>query len=52
MLNDGSGALDYAPHLLLVPLVCVVLAVFSFVLIAEALARRGDVRLRRSWLDI
>jgi peptide/nickel transport system permease protein len=52
MLAEGQGALDYAPHLLLVPLACVVLAVFSFVLIAEAIARRGDVHLRRSWLDI
>jgi peptide/nickel transport system permease protein len=52
MLAEGALALDYAPHLLLIPLACVVLAVFSFVLIAEALARRGDVRLRRSWLDI
>jgi hypothetical protein len=28
-----------------------VLTVLSFVLLAEALARRGQVSLRRSWLD-
>jgi ABC-type dipeptide/oligopeptide/nickel transport system permease subunit len=52
MLAEGETSLDYAPHLLLLPLGCVVLAVFSFVLIAEAVARRGGVSLRRSWLDI
>ena len=52
MLADGQDSLDYAPHLLLVPLVCVVVTVFSFVLIGEALSRRGAVSLRRSWLDI
>ena len=52
MLASGAGALDYAPHLLLVPLALVVLTVFSFVLIGEALARRGALSLRRSWLDI
>jgi oligopeptide transport system permease protein len=52
MLAEGQDSLDLTPHLLLVPLVCVVLTVFSFVLIGEALSRRGSVSLRRSWLDI
>ncbi|HEY7196013.1 MAG TPA: ABC transporter permease [Gaiellaceae bacterium] len=52
MLADGQDALDFAPHLLIVPLLCVVLTVMSFVLIGEALARRGSVKLRGSWLDI
>jgi ABC-type dipeptide/oligopeptide/nickel transport system permease subunit len=52
MLADGQDSLDFAPHLLLVPLTCVVLTVFSFVLIGESLSRRGSVSLRRSWLDI
>ncbi len=52
MLAEGQGAIDYAPHLLIVPLACVVLIVFGFVLIGESLSRRGAVSLQRSWLDI
>jgi ABC-type dipeptide/oligopeptide/nickel transport system permease subunit len=52
MLAEGQGAIDYAPHLLIVPLLCVVVTVFGFVLIGEALSRRGAVSLQRSWLDI
>lgn len=52
MLAEGQGAIDYAPHLLIVPLLCVVFTVFGFVLIGEALSRRGAVSLQRSWLDI
>jgi peptide/nickel transport system permease protein len=52
MLADGQVAVDYAPHVLLIPLACVVLTVFSFVLIGESLARRGAGAQRRSWLDI
>ena len=37
MLAEGQGAIDYAPHLLIVPLACVVLIVFGFVLIGESL---------------
>jgi peptide/nickel transport system permease protein len=51
MLEQGQDAFQYAPQMLLVPLVCIVLTVLSFVLLAEALARRGQVSLRRSWLD-
>jgi peptide/nickel transport system permease protein len=52
MLADGQVAVDYAPHVLLIPLACVVITVFSFVLVGESLARRGADSLRRSWLDI
>ena len=52
MLADGQAAIDYAPHLVVVPLAFVVLTVFAFVLIGEALSRRGAASLRRSWLDI
>jgi ABC-type dipeptide/oligopeptide/nickel transport system permease subunit len=52
MLADGQVAVDYAPHVLLIPLACVVVTVFSFVLVGESLARRGADSLRRSWLDI
>lgn len=52
MLAEGQSALDFAPHLLFVPLTFVCLTVFSFVLIGEGIARRGGVSLRRSWLDI
>ena len=51
MLEEGQDAFQYAPQMLLVPLVCIVLTVLSFVLLAEGLARRGQVSLRRSWLD-
>jgi ABC-type dipeptide/oligopeptide/nickel transport system permease subunit len=51
MLEEGQDAFQYAPQMLLVPLACIVLTVLSFVLLAEALARRGQVSLRRSWLD-
>ncbi len=52
MLAEGQDAIDYAPHLLLTPLLCIVLTVFAFVLIGHTLAQRGSVSLRGSWLDI
>ena len=52
MVFEGQDAIEYAPHLLLVPLGCIVLCVLAFVLIGDGLSRRGSVRLRRSWLDI
>lgn len=52
MLQDGSVAIDYSPHLLLVPLVLVALVVASFVLIAEGLNRLNPLSERKSWLDI
>lgn len=50
MLAEGQDALSFAPHALLVPLACVVLTVLAFILIGEALARRGQPP-RASWLD-
>jgi oligopeptide transport system permease protein len=52
MVFEGQDAIEYAPHLLLVPLACIVLCVLAFVLIGDGLSRRGASRLRRSWLDI
>jgi peptide/nickel transport system permease protein len=52
MVFEGQDAIEYAPHLLLVPLACIVLTVLAFVLIGDGLSRRGAVRLRKSWLDI
>jgi peptide/nickel transport system permease protein len=52
MVFEGQDAIEYAPHLLLVPLACIVACVLAFVLIGDGLSRRGSVRLRRSWLDI
>lgn len=52
MINDGQNALQYAPHEVLEPLVCIVLTVLAFVLIGDGIARRGAASLRRSWLDI
>jgi peptide/nickel transport system permease protein len=51
MVFEGQDALEYAPHLLLVPLAAIVLTVLGFVLVGEGLSRRGSVSLRRSWLD-
>jgi oligopeptide transport system permease protein len=52
MVFEGQQALEYAPHLVLVPLVPIVLCVLSFVLIGDGLSRRGSVSLRRSWLEV
>jgi ABC-type dipeptide/oligopeptide/nickel transport system permease subunit len=52
MVYEGQDAIEYAPHLLLVPLGLIVLTVLAFVLIGDGLSRRGAVSLRRSWLDI
>lgn len=52
MVFEGQDAIEYAPHLLLVPLGFIVACVLAFVLIGDGLSRRGSVRLRRSWLDI
>jgi peptide/nickel transport system permease protein len=52
MVNDGQNALQYMPHEVLEPLICIILTVLAFVLIGEGIARRGAVSLRRSWLDI
>lgn len=52
LLQSGSAAIDYAPHLLLVPLALTVATVLSFVLIAEGVNRRNSLSERHSWLDI
>jgi ABC-type dipeptide/oligopeptide/nickel transport system permease subunit len=52
MVYEGQQALEYAPHLVLVPLAPIVLTVLAFVLIGEGLSRRGSVSLRRSWLEV
>jgi peptide/nickel transport system permease protein len=52
MINDGQNALQYAPHEVVEPLICIVLTVLAFVLIGDGIARRGSISLRRSWLDI
>ena len=52
LLQSGSDAIDYAPHMLLVPLTLTVATVMAFVLIAEGLNRRNPLSERRSWLGI
>lgn len=52
LLQSGSEAIDYAPHMLLAPLTLTVATVMSFVLIAEGLNRRNPLSERRSWLGI
>lgn len=52
LLQNGSAAIDYAPHMLLVPLTLTVATVLSFVLIAEGINRRNSLSERHSWLDI
>ncbi len=52
MLQEGSASIDFAPHLLVIPLILTILAVMSFVLIAEGMNRLNPLSERRSWLDI
>lgn len=52
LLQSGSEAIDYAPHMLLVPLTLTIMTVLSFVLIAEGINRRNSLSERHSWLDI
>jgi peptide/nickel transport system permease protein len=52
MLESGQQALQFAPHEVLAPLVCIVLTVLAFVLIGDGISRRGAVSLRKSWLAI
>ncbi|MUL82233.1 MULTISPECIES: ABC transporter permease [unclassified Mycolicibacterium] len=52
LLQSGSAAIDFAPHLLLVPLTLTIATVLSIVLIAEGVNRRNSLSERRSWLDI
>lgn len=52
MVADGSRSLDYAPHVLVAPLVLTIATVLSFVLIAEGMNRRNPLSERRSWLTV
>ncbi|MEU3191618.1 ABC transporter permease [Streptomyces sp. NPDC006992] len=52
LLNEGAHALEFAPRLLLVPLVLVVALVLAFVLIGEGVSRMAPESERRSWLKI
>jgi peptide/nickel transport system permease protein len=52
MLEQGEGALQFAPHLVVEPLVFIVLTVFAFMLIGEGLTSRDPSRGAKSWLDV
>lgn len=51
MLETGEDALSYAPHLVVVPLVAIVLTVLAFMLISEGLTNRDAGRTEKTWLD-
>jgi peptide/nickel transport system permease protein len=50
MISDGQSALSYAPLLLLVPAVAILLITMSFLLIGEGLKARNPDLKRVSWL--
>ncbi len=50
MISDGQNAISYAPHLLLVPAVAILLITMSFLLIGEGLKARNPDLARVSWL--
>jgi ABC-type dipeptide/oligopeptide/nickel transport system permease subunit len=50
MISDGQDAISYAPHLLLVPAVAILLLTMSFLLIGEGLKARNPDLARVSWL--
>lgn len=50
MISDGQNALSYAPQLLLVPAVAILLITLSFLLIGEGLKARNPDLARVSWL--
>ena len=52
MLQQSQGALSYAPRLLVLPLVCIVVTVMSFTLIGRALNQRNGARSRARWFDM
>lgn len=52
MLQQSQGAISYAPRLLLLPLLCIVVTVMSFTLIGRALGQRSGVRRRAQWFDM
>ncbi|MGH9303222.1 MAG: ABC transporter permease [Acidimicrobiales bacterium] len=51
MLEQGENALQFAPHLVVEPLIFIVLTVFSFMLIGEGLTNRDPARSTKTWLD-
>jgi ABC-type dipeptide/oligopeptide/nickel transport system permease subunit len=51
MLSEGAQSMTFAPQTLIVPLVAVIVAVLTFVLIGEGLGRRGTPKERISWLS-
>jgi peptide/nickel transport system permease protein len=52
MLQTGQDSLQFAPHEVLEPLICIVATVLAFVLVGDGVSRRGGVSLRKSWLAI
>jgi ABC-type dipeptide/oligopeptide/nickel transport system permease subunit len=50
MISDGQTAISYAPHLLLVPAIAILLITMSFLLIGEGLKARNPDLARVSWL--
>lgn len=50
MIADGQDAISYAPHLLLVPAVGILLLTMAFLLIGEGLKARNPELARVSWL--
>jgi ABC-type dipeptide/oligopeptide/nickel transport system permease subunit len=50
MISDGQDAISYAPHLLLVPAVAILLITLSFLLLGEGLKARNPDLARVSWL--
>jgi ABC-type dipeptide/oligopeptide/nickel transport system permease subunit len=50
MISDGQTAISYAPHLLLVPAVAILLITMSFLLIGEGLKAANPDLARVSWL--
>ncbi|MGH9169427.1 MAG: ABC transporter permease [Acidimicrobiales bacterium] len=51
MLEEGDTAMQFAPHLVVEPLIFIVLTVLAFMLIGEGLTRRDPAREGKTWLD-
>ncbi len=52
MLEEGQGALQFSPHLVVEPLIFIVLTVLAFMLIGEGLTSRDPAGKGKSWLDM
>lgn len=50
MISDGQDAISYAPHLLLVPAVGILLLTMAFLPVGEGLKARNPDLARVSWL--